>query len=169
MSRLSFYRVDAGYADYLREFDHRVPYTFDDKQNRPFVGVIITLCDTPFFVPLSSPKEKHLTMHNMPDFHKIEGGEWGAINFNNMIPVPEKYLTLISTELPASYTEEQYKYINLLKNQLTWCNITKNKDMICNKANRLYDIITTNKATQKLKNRCCNFDLLMKIYNNYES
>ena len=41
---------------------------------------------TPLF-PLTSPKPKHLHMKNQIDFLKIKGGEWGAVNFNNMIPV----------------------------------------------------------------------------------
>lgn len=37
--------------------------------------------------PFSSPKDKHLKMKNGKDFRKINHGEYGAINFNNMIPV----------------------------------------------------------------------------------
>ena len=34
-------------------------------------------------------------MKNGKDFRKIKQGEYGAINFNNMIPVPDSALILI--------------------------------------------------------------------------
>ena len=42
-----------------------------------------------YFAPLSSPKQKHLKMKNDIDFYKLSNGKLGAINFNNMIPVPD--------------------------------------------------------------------------------
>ena len=40
-----------------------------------------------YFVPVSSPKDKHLKMKNLVDFMKLDKGALGAINFNDMIPV----------------------------------------------------------------------------------
>ena len=34
-------------------------------------------------------------MKNGPDFHKIDGGRQGAINLNNMIPIPSSELILV--------------------------------------------------------------------------
>ncbi len=48
-----------------------------------------------YYAPLTSPKPKHLKMKNGKDFRKINGGQYGAINFNNMIPVPDSALLLI--------------------------------------------------------------------------
>ncbi|MDR3121494.1 MAG: type III toxin-antitoxin system ToxN/AbiQ family toxin, partial [Clostridiales bacterium] len=84
---LSFYRADAGYCDFLRETDPCVPYTQDKKDTRPFVGVLLSVCGINYFAPLTSPKSKHLAMKNQVDFLKINDGVWGAINFNNMIPI----------------------------------------------------------------------------------
>ena len=52
--------VDSNYCDYLRQFDNKVPYNFDKKNNRPFVGVLFEIDNCKYFAPLSSPKLKHL-------------------------------------------------------------------------------------------------------------
>ena len=33
-------KIDSNYCDYLRKYDSKVPYNFDRKRNRPFVGVL---------------------------------------------------------------------------------------------------------------------------------
>ena len=64
------------------------------------------------------------------DFIKIDSGNYGAINLNNMIPVPEgKYEEININE------EKDNFYKILLQNQLTWCN--KNKEIIIKKAENL--------------------------------
>ena len=84
----SFYTVDSDYCDYLRSADPCVPYTMDSKSIRPFVGIVLLINDYHYYAPLTSPKPKHMEMKNQMDFLKIKNGEWGAINLNNMIPVP---------------------------------------------------------------------------------
>lgn len=88
----SFYTVKTEYCDFLRKQDPRVPYTMDKKSIRPFVGIVFTVNGYSYYAPLTSPKPKHLHMKNQMDFLKIDGGNWGAINLNNMIPVPENCL-----------------------------------------------------------------------------
>lgn len=36
--KLKLVKINSEYCDYLRRFDKRVPYNFDKKINRPFVG-----------------------------------------------------------------------------------------------------------------------------------
>ena len=74
-----------------------------------------------YFAPLSSPKQKHLKMKNDIDFYKLSNGKLGAINFNNMIPVPDGSYTLIGTKT-QSLTYQEQKYKALLRNQLRWLN-----------------------------------------------
>ena len=87
MERLTFVLVDADYCDYLRKSDPCVPYTMDKKSNRPFVGILLKIHGMSYYAPLSSPKAKHLNMKNQIDLLKINGGVYGVINFNNMIPI----------------------------------------------------------------------------------
>ena len=166
--RILFKKIDEKYADFLRKYDKRVPYVNDDKQNRPFIGCEIQLSGITYYIPLSSPKAKHKKMKNTRDFHKINNGIYGAINFNNMIPVEEKYLYDINMNITPNDNEQTVKYKNLLNNQLSWCNKTDNKNTIINKANNLYKSITLGTADESLKKRCCDFSLLESIYTNFK-
>ena len=66
--KLMLVKLDSKYCDYLRKYDSKVPYNFDRKKNRPFVGVLFEVNDFKYFAPLSSPKAKYLKMHDNIDF-----------------------------------------------------------------------------------------------------
>ena len=153
----SFFRVDSTYCDFLREHDPCVPYTMDRKETRPFIGSVFTVNGISYYAPLTSPKPKHLRMKNQVDFLKINQGTWGAINFNNMIPVHPKSLTKVDMRRTESDTKEDIAYKNLLSNQLSWCN--SNRDTIVKQAKKLYEMIVSGKAWPTLAGRCCNFSV----------
>ena len=153
----SFYRVDADYCDYLRKSDPCVPYTMERKAMRPFVGIVFSVNGVHYYAPLTSPKPKHRNMKNQIDFLKIEGGEWGAINFNNMIPVHPKNLIKVEMKILPTDSEPDRAYKNLLSNQLSWCN--SHREIILKQAEKLYWLIAEGRAWDDLKNRCCNFPL----------
>lgn len=155
--RFSFYTVDAAYCDFLRKTDPCVPYTMDQKSIRPFVGIVFSVNEFCYYAPLTSPKPKHLHMKNQIDFLKIHDGEWGAINFNNMIPVPQECLTKVEMEILETDTKPDIDYKNLLSNQLSWCN--SHRDIILRQAEKLYHMIIHGKAWGTLAGRCCNFAL----------
>ncbi len=151
----SFYMVDADYCDFLRETDPCVPYTMDRKSARPFVGIVLFVNQFNYYAPLTSPKPKHLQMKSQIDFLKIKNGEWGAINFNNMIPVPAICLKKIEVKIYETDLKQDIDYKNLLSNQLSWCN--SHKDTILRQAGKLYDIIVQGKGWGTLVGRCCSF------------
>lgn len=121
IKNLRIVKVDAKYCDYLRKFDEKVMYNSGDKENRPFIGVLFNVNEIEYFAPLSSPKEKHKKMKNTIDFWKIDNGNLGAINFNNMIPVTKKQYKLVNLNKKAKSFDE-LKYLLLLQNQLKWLN-----------------------------------------------
>ena len=86
MNRLKLYKVEAEFLDLLREIEPKVSLL---KERRPFLGILIKLDEFNYLAPLTSPKIKHKSMKNSEDFIKIDSGNYGAINLNNMIPVPE--------------------------------------------------------------------------------
>ena len=88
MYKLNIYTINEKYIRYLKKYDKKVPECFDKKSNRPFIGIILNINNILYFAPFTSPKRKHLKMKNKIDFLKIDNGKLGAINFNNMIPVP---------------------------------------------------------------------------------
>lgn len=60
-------------------------------------------------------------MKNTLDFFKIKGGELGAVNFNNMIPVNENNYSLVDLN-KETLTIAELKYQKLLREQLDWLN-----------------------------------------------
>jgi protein AbiQ len=159
--RLSFFCVNSAYCDFLRASDPCVPYTSDKKAKRPFVGILLTINNIEYYAPLTSPKPKHQKMKSQLDFLKINNGLWGAINFNNMIPIQPDCLVKMNPAMLPSDTHDDTAYKNLLANQLSWCNQYRNQ--IINQAAKLYTLITTGKARPELAVRCCNFALDEKL------
>ena len=41
--QLILVRLDTKYCDYLRQFDNKVPYNYNEKELRPFVGVLFKI------------------------------------------------------------------------------------------------------------------------------
>ena len=158
--------VDSDYCDYLREFDNKIPFNKFDKANRPFIGVLFNIDTIEYFAPLSSPKEKHKKMKNTIDFQKIDDGNLGAINFNNMIPVKNGLYELVDLNTNnVSLEELKYKY--MLKQQLTWIN--KNVDQIKSKGKKLYDLYYLKRLPDSIYNRCCDYKLLEEKCKEYDN
>lgn len=165
---MNLYRIDKEYLSYLQNFDKNVKEEHEGRNPRPYVGIVIKFSKFNYFIPLTSPKEKHIKMHNMLDFLKIANGAYGAINFNNMIPVLPAYINEIDTTIYEndSITDKNYK--NILLNQLDWCNTTDNQEKITAKANKLYCLYKDNKLYDSIKERCANFPLLEEKCREYE-
>ncbi len=164
---LYLFTVDNNYLNYLRTFDDKV--LFNHGIDRPYVGIILSL-STPvgsinYFAPLSSPKKKHKTMKNNIDFIKIDSGNLGAINLNNMIPLVNGTYSKIDIN---SIKDKNYNI--LLSKQIRW--IRSNKSNITSKAYSLYrkmaqDDSSLNSFELKVKSRCCDFSLLEDVANKY--
>ena len=134
-------------------------HTITIKKNRPFVGILFEINDCEYFVPLSSPKPKHLKMKNNIDFFKIAGGLYGVVNFNNMISVKNSNYTIIL--LNENYNDlKNIQYQELLKNQYTW--LSKNYTQVRNISSKLYNLYLKNRLASNIRDRCCNFKLLEK-------
>lgn len=89
---LKIYYLDENYINYLRKFDTKVAY--NKNQTRPYIGIVYTFNGFNYFAPLSSPKPKHLKMSEKTmDIFKIDNGNLGIVNINNMIPTPIECIT----------------------------------------------------------------------------
>ncbi len=152
---MKVYKANAKYCNYLHYYEPKIPFVENDKENRPFIGVALCVNGKNFFAPLTSPKQKHLSMKNTQDFLKIDNGKLGGINLNNMMPIPKSYLEEIEVN-----KIKDIKYKKMLYMQLDWAE--KNKVRINNRAKNLYYLVIQKKATKSLIDRCCNFKLLEK-------
>ena len=140
-SKLYFITLTSSYLKYLGIYENKVSL----KVNRPFIGIVFKINNKEYFAPLSSPKEKHKKMKTNIDFFKIDKGNLGIINFNNMIPVINNDICRNKLDLEMlskSLNTDDIKYFRLLKNQLEYCE--KNKNIILAKAEKIYDIFTKN-------------------------
>ena len=157
MDKLILVRLDTEYCNYLRQIDDKVPYNYNEKELRPFVGVLFEVNSCNYFAPLSSPKPKHLKLKTKLDFLKIDGGKLGAINFNNMLPVSEKNIIKLDLDKEC-LTKSEEKYTKLLKEQLFWLN--RNSEKLYGRSKKLYDKYISGKLDLNIAKRCCNFTLL---------
>ena len=139
---LKIVKVDSKYCDYLRQFDEKVVYNAGNKDLRPFIGVLFIIDKYEYFAPLSSPKAKHKLLKNTLDLIKIKNGEYGVINFNNMIPVTSNNYIEFDLNKKVNDKREQSR-INLMINQLRW--LTTNKKDIYTKSRLLYNLYNKEK------------------------
>ena len=139
----------------------------DNKnESRPYVGVVLEVAGIKYYAPFSSPKPKHKKMKNGKDFRKINNGIYGAINFNNMIPVVDTVLIEIDIANIADI-----KYRRLLQNQYNY--IRADESAILRTAENLRNMIFKNEKDisehdKIIKQRCCNLPLLEKKYCEYK-
>lgn len=165
--KLHLYNIDIKYIRNLSKIDNNVMSVSPqiNKQTRPFVGIVVVCKNFKYCIPLSSPKTKHLSMKNDKDFSKIfdkSNKLIGVLNFNNMIPVYEDVLQEINVKIIPQDDSYTKKYKSLLNDQLDWCN--SNKEIIIKKANKLHDLVVSDKCNNLLKKRCCDFAKLEIYY-----
>ena len=157
MAKLKLYRIDGHYLSYLYGLDRRVQCNKD--RPRPFLGIVLTVNEHQYYVPMESPKPNHAKMRDSIPIMKMDGGRYGILGFNNMIPVQEQ--ALISFDIAK---EPDRKYQQLLWNQLAFCN--SHKIEIYDRAFRTYEA-ATEKGTPFFKRICCDFKLLEQEYLHY--
>ena len=168
--KLYFITLTSNYLKYLGIYENKVSL----KSNRPFIGIVFKVNNKEYFAPLSSPKEKHKGMKTNIDFFKIDKGNLGIINFNNMIPVINNDICRNKLDLEMlskSLNTDDIKYFRLLKNQLEYCE--KNKNIILAKAEKIYNIFTKNldklsESQKKMYRRVNNFKVLEHASKEFE-
>lgn len=152
MNKLKLYQIKDDYIKHLRKFEPKVMENKPQGKRRPYVGAVIEINGFKYYVPLTSPKEKHLTMKNSLDFLKINGGIYGAMNINNMIPVNDKDIIQFDIK-----TEVDETYKNILENQARF--IKSNSKKIIDNAGKLYDRVVIRKQAHYIS-KCNDFKLL---------
>lgn len=157
---MKFYHIKEDFITYLRQFDTKV--SENKNQTRPYIGIVLEVNSVKYYAPFSSPKPKHKKMKNGKDFRKINNGLYGAINFNNMIPVLDSALIEIDIANIADV-----KYRRLLQNQYN--SIKADEKGILKTAENLrkliFDAETNLSAHDKvIKQRCCDLVLLEEKY-----
>lgn len=157
---MKFYHIKDDYIAYLKQLDSKVAE--NKNQTRPYVGIVLEIDSIKYYAPFSSPKPKHKKMKNGKDFRKINNGIYGAINFNNMIPVVDSALIEIDIANIADV-----KYRRLLQNQYN--SIKADEIGIRRTAENLRSMLfedenNISEHDKIVKQRCCNLRLLEEKY-----
>ncbi len=158
-SSIRLVSVNSNYIRYLFKSDDKVMY--NKGQKRPYIGILFEVKGHKYYAPLTHPKEKFSKMKNDVDFMRIRAGRYGAINFNNMIPVLDSEVQVIDVK-----TIKDFKYKLILIQQIIFFDEFETE--IINKATKLYKAYNNNTLRESVKNRCCNFKLLEKVSKKYD-
>ena len=148
---MDWFVVDKKYINYLTQFDSRVGYVEYGERLKLHVGILLTI----------------------GDFHKLQdestGYLYAVLNINNMIPVPDNYLTQLKynqVESFRSFSNEKEKtdYVYLLQKEKALIDNVQNT--LQNKALKLYQKCIA-KPDSSLAARCCNFKMLEEKCSSY--
>lgn len=157
--------IDGEYTKYLKEFDPHVQHNYDNNRNKkPYVGIVLNINGKNYFAPLTSPKEKHLKLRDSdPTTFKIKhNNEFiGSVLLNNMIPVKLEHVSRIEI---SQVKDRVYRKLLTKDYQI----LTNNRDNIINKANVLYDNVIQNRSPYFTK-VSCDFKKLERACDNYLS
>lgn len=165
MQELLFYTINSEYIKYLSEFDNHVSYNKDDiGHSRPYLGIVLTISEFEYFVPLYSYKNHYSKYKSNSSFFFVydkKDNPLAIIKFSAMIPVPQN---IKAVEL-LNFDEQDEKYKDLISAEYRYIN--SHKEEIYKRANKIYRYITNGKRNF-LKTISCNFKLLeekCKLYN----
>jgi len=157
--------ADKDYVNYLRSFEPLIEEITYKNRLKPYIGVVLSINNFNYYIPISSAKPKHKKMKNSRDFLKLIDDTQeliAVLNINNMIPIPLEYISRLDyskIELYRLFANniEREQYIDLLRKELKIINSMSNK--IQKNAEYLYEH-KVNYLNDSLSNRCCNFILL---------
>lgn len=159
MENLRIYKIKDHYIRFIHSVDPKVQFNKDAK--RPYVGVVFQFGGYQYFVPMESPKPNHATIKSGKHILKLDGGKYGLLGFNNMIPVHKD--ALIYFDIKA---EEDEKYKRLLQHQAEICNRMK-ADILNHAQSTYFDVVNNdNKFLVKIS---CDFKKLERACKKYRA
>ena len=174
MEELHLYNIDDKYIEYLQQREtkergftkvsHNTDKNYQNK--KPYVGIILTIADYHYFVPLTHPKPHYEVESKF--FNRIStpiklknGRDYGRIMYCYMIPIKTEYIPK-----PIDFVKiEDKDYSGMLMTQYYF--IKSNREKIINKASKLYNKVHNNQA-HYLHKYCCAFELLEQFCNEYK-
>lgn len=175
--KLKIYSVSDEYVKYLRQFDDKVYDNKEDKRihTRKYVGIVLTINNINYYVPMSSPKESDYfdkerkkirpsvnTIIRMVAKNKNQEPELrGTLRISNMIPVP------IEEIIPYNINNESdEKYKDIIKDEIAFIREPANENKIMAKAQLVYNQKSKQLDIKYLKN-CVNYQLLEEKCKDY--
>ena len=153
---MRIYKIDLDYIKHLHSQDDKVQYNSDytnsQNQNRPYIGPILIKDGISFYAPLEHPRSVHTKLKESSYLIKIDGGKYGLIGINNMIPVPDDKL--------IDFDISKDKHSKVLISQFVFCK--KHIRELVRKANKVYTALANSQTTPS-QYTSCNFIKLKEI------
>lgn len=153
--KLQFFDVDKNYTDYLRNNgDSKIPYIDYKNRNKFLCGIVLTINNMNYYVPVSSNKENFKSSLLI----RPDNITTSSLRFSFMFPCPIENITIKDFS-----KEKDIKYKNLMQKEYEFCN--KNLNRIKKKANEIYNLGLIEENRKKFN--LCNFPLLEEKYNEW--
>ena len=154
---MDFYRISEEYNKFLQKYEKdkrgitKVPNVRYADRNKFAFGAVLQVNGMNYYVSVSSfdkKQEANILIRVPGDEKEVKG----SLRFNYMVPVPDECIE----KLVIKDVEDE-KYRLLLNKEYQFC--MNNVDKIQKKANKIYDMVTTNRK-QILTDNSCAFSIL---------
>ena len=161
---MDFYRIDEKYNRFLQKYEKekrgitKVPNIRYTDRNKFAFGAVMQVNGMNYYVSVSSfdkKQEANILIRVPGDEKEVKG----SLRFNYMVPVPEECLEkLVIKDI------EDEKYRLLVNKEYRFC--MENAERIQKKANKIYEMVTTDRK-QILTDNSCAFHILEDGYREY--
>lgn len=161
---MDFYRIDENYNQFLQRYEKekrgvtKVPNLKYADRNKFAFGAVMKVNVINYYVAVSSfdkKQEANILIRIPGDKKEVKG----SLRFNYMVPVPDDCIQkLIIKDI------KDEKYRTLLNKEYQFC--MDNTIRIQKKANKIYEMVTTNRK-QILTDNSCDFHILEAGYQEY--
>lgn len=153
MENLRLYKISDHYVHYLHSRDNKVPYNKGAK--RPYVGIVFSFGGFNYYVPMANHEKIKPGKHIV----KLDGGRYGLLGFNNMLPIHRDALIVFDIS-----KDPDSKYRALLQHQISLCNRIK-ADILNHAQLTYFDVV--NEKNKFLMSISCDFKKLEKACREY--
>lgn len=155
--KMDFYRINEEYNKFLQKYEKekrgvtKVPNIRYTDRNKFAFGAVMNVNGMNYYVSVSSfdkKQEANILIRVPGDEKEVKG----SLRFNYMVPVPDECIE----KLVIKDVEDE-KYRILLNKEYQFC--MDNAEKIQKKANKIYEMVTTNRK-QILTDNSCAFQIL---------
>lgn len=154
---MDFYRINEEYNRFLQKYEEekrgitKVPNIRYTDRNKFAFGAVMQVNGMNYYVSVShfdKKQEANILIRVPGDKKEVKG----SLRFNYMVPVPDECIEkLVIKDI------EDEKYRQLLNKEYQFC--MDNAERIQKKANKIYEMVTTNRK-QILTDNSCAFHIL---------
>ena len=161
---MDFYRINEKYNQFLQNYEKEkrgvteVPNIRYTDRNKFAFGAVMQINGMNYYVSVSSfdkKQEANILIRVPGDKKEVKG----SLRFNYMVPVPDECIEKLVIK---DIKDEKYRM--LLNKEYQFC--MDNAERIQKKANKIYEMVTTNRK-QILTDNSCAFSILEAGYQEY--